>query len=202
MIFNFTRNHRFNTRLKLDDNNLEFVKSYRLLGTVITDDLSWDLNTQNIVRKANARLQLLRKISSFGASDWDLKEIYVTFVRSILEQSVPVWHSSLTNENKEDLERIQKSAFRIILGNRYKNYQNALNLLEMDTLESRREHLCLVFAQKAANHPECKQMFPKHVKNHKMQTRNTEKYKVNYANTDRLKSASIIHMQKLLNKQK
>ena len=106
MIFNFTRNHQFNTRLKLDDNNLEFVKSYRLLGTIITDDLSWDLNTQNIVKKANARLQLLRKIASFGANDWDLKEIYVTFVRSILEQSVPVWQSSLTNENKEDLERI------------------------------------------------------------------------------------------------
>ena len=167
MIFNFTRNHQFNTRLKLDDNNLEFVKSYRLLGTVITDDLSWDLNTQNIVRKANARLQLLRKISSFGASDWDLKEIYVTFVRSILEQSVPVWHSSLTNENKEDLERIQKSAFRIILGNRYKNYQNALNLLEMDTLESRREHLCLVFAQKqqiTQNANKCFQSMSKTIK--------------------------------------
>ena len=202
MIFNFTRNHQFNTRLELDDTNIEFVKSYRLLGTVITDDLSWDLNTDSIVRKANARLQLLRKIASFGANDFDLKEIYITFVRSIVEQSVPVWHSSLTDENRTDLERIQKSAFRIILGNRYKNYQNALNLLEMDTLEARREHLCLVFAQKASKHPECKQMFPKHSKNHKMQTRNKDKFKVNHANTDRLKSASIIHMQNLLNKQK
>ena len=44
-----------------------------------------------------------------------LKNVYILFVRSILEQSATVWHSSLTQENKEDLERVQKSAFKVIL---------------------------------------------------------------------------------------
>ena len=42
-------------------------------------------------------------------------------------------------------------------------------------------------------------LLPEESKTHKMQTRNTNKFKVNFANTGRLKDASIIHMQNLLN---
>ena len=66
-------------------------------------------------KKANARMQLLRKVASFDPPTEDLKDIYILFIRSILEQSATVWHSSITEENKSDLERIQKSAVRIIL---------------------------------------------------------------------------------------
>ena len=42
-------------------------------------------------------------------------------------------------------------------------------------------------------------MFPLNEKNHKMETRREEKYKVEFANTDRKKDSPIIYMQKLLN---
>ena len=48
----------------------------------------------------------------------ELKNIYILFIRSILEQSAAVWHSSLTEENKNNLERVQKSAVRIITGDK------------------------------------------------------------------------------------
>ena len=35
--------------------------------------------------------------------------VYVLFVRSILEESATVWHSSPTEENTSDLKRVQKS---------------------------------------------------------------------------------------------
>ena len=41
--------------------------------TIITSDLTWDLNTAQIVKKSNARMELLRKVASFGASLQDLK---------------------------------------------------------------------------------------------------------------------------------
>ena len=44
-----------------------------------------------------------------------LKKIYIQQIRSKLEQSAVVWHSSLTQKCKDKLERVQKSAFRIIL---------------------------------------------------------------------------------------
>ena len=42
-------------------------------------------------------------------------------------------------------------------------------------------------------------LFPENTKEHQMNTRNVDKYKVNFANTEKLKHASIITMQKLLN---
>ena len=98
------------------------IDSTRLLGTIIQKDLKWDLNTAEIVRKANARMEILRRVSNFGAPIQDLIDIYVLFVRSLLEQSVTVWHSSLTQQNIEDLERVQKNALRIILKNEYCTY--------------------------------------------------------------------------------
>ena len=68
-------------------------------------------------------MEILRKIASFGASKEDMKNIYFLFVRSQLEQSAVVWHSSLSSENRADLERVQKSAVKIIMGDQYKGYK-------------------------------------------------------------------------------
>ena len=153
MIFNFSKNHQFTTRLTLKEEPIEVIQNTKLLGTIISDDLSWNLNTEYLVKKANARMQLLRKVASFSPPLEDLKTIYTLFVRSILEQSAVVWHSSLTQQNINDLERVQKSGMRIILGNEYVGYKRSLQRLEMDTLEDRRKKLCLNFAQKATKKP-------------------------------------------------
>ena len=115
MIFNFTDKYQFTTRLRINNEPIEVIDSTKLLGTIITNDLSWDQNISSIVKKANARMQLLRRVAGFGTPIDDLKIIYILFIRSILEQSATLWHSSLTNENVNDLERIQKSAIQIIL---------------------------------------------------------------------------------------
>ena len=47
-----------------------------------------------------------------------------------MEQSCTVWNSGLTEENIHDLERIQKSACKLILQDFYKSYDNALKLLD------------------------------------------------------------------------
>ena len=155
--------------------------------------------TSNIVKKANARMELVRKVASFGASEDDLKTIYFLIVRSLLEQSATVWHSSLTEENSDDLERVQKSAIKIILGEKYVGYKKSLIKLEMESLKERRELLCLKFAQKCFKNPQTKNMFPENKKMHTMETRNPEKFQVNHANTERLKKSAIIYMQYLLN---
>ena len=199
MIFNFTDNHQFTTRLQLNNQTVEIIDSTRLLGTIVSNDLKWDLNTNNIVKKANARMQLLRKVAEFGAPQEDLKTIYILFVRSILEQSATVWHSSLTQENINDLERLQKSAFKVILQERFLGYKHALKILELDTLENRRKDLCLKFALKCTQNKKVQDMFPKSTKKHQMKTRNPEKYQVFHANTERLKKSAVIYMQRLLN---
>ena len=170
-----------------------------MLGTIISNDLKWDLNTASLVKKANARMQLVRKVASFGTPVDDLKDIYILFVRSILEQSATVWHSSITVENENDLERVQKSALKIILNEKYTSYQQGLAKLGLETLAARRETLCLNFAKKCAKSDKLNHMFPKNIKSHQMNTRNEEEYTVQFANTGRLQKSPLIFMQKLLN---
>ena len=62
MLVNFTDNHKFHTRLQLKGKNVEIVDKIKILGTILTNKISWNKNCNNLVRKANARMQLLRKI--------------------------------------------------------------------------------------------------------------------------------------------
>ena len=199
MIFNYTNNYKFTTRLTINNKNVEVIDSTRLLGTIITSDLTWDANVAEIVKKSNSRMELLRKLGGFGVPDEDMKTIYLLFVRSLLEQSATVWHSSLTQENEEDLERVQKSALKIILQERYQNYPHALKKLDLETLKDRREQLCMNFAFKCLKNPRFTDMFPLNNKSHEMNTRVEDKYEVQFALTNRLKNSPIIHMQRLLN---
>ena len=41
MIFNYSKKHQFITNLKVDDESIEIVKEAKLLGTVLTDKLTW-----------------------------------------------------------------------------------------------------------------------------------------------------------------
>ena len=197
MIFNETKNYKFSTRLMLNDTIVETLTETKLLGTIIENNFSWNSNTSYLIKKAYSRMQLLRKIVSFNVSMDDLKHIYIICVRSLLEQSCNVWHSMLTQENRDNLERVQKSALKIILDQQFKNYENALNILDLDTLEERRDKLCLSSAIKSTKNEKMKSFFILNNKNHQMNTRNKEKYIVNFAN--RFQNSPILYMQRKLN---
>ena len=201
MIFNFSRNYQFSTRLKLEGEILETVEETKLLGTIVSNDLKWEKNTDNIVKKANKRMELLRKISSFGASWDELKNIYLLYIRSLLEQSCTVWYSGLTEESSQDLERIQKTALKIIMQEKYVSYENALSKLDLENLVDRRESLCLQFAKKCLRNDKMKDLFRENNKVHNMKTRFEEFYKIDHARTGRLMNSPIIYMQRLLNGQ-
>ena len=151
------------------------------------------------MKKANARLQLLVKVASFNPPIEDLKLIYTSFIRSLLEQSCVVWHTSLSKENANDLERVQKTSMKIIFGEQYKGYRKSLNTLNLTTSSERREFLCQNFAKKCTKNEKMKKLFPLKNKNHIMNTRKSEKYKVNHAKKEKYKKSSIIQMRHMLN---
>ena len=141
---------QFTTRLALSGENVEVVSQTKLLGTIIENDLTWNSNTANLVKRANARMILLRKLSEFGAPTSDLRTIYITYIPSILEQSTIVWHSSLTLQNIQDISILQKSAVKIILRSKYQDYKKSLDVLNLESLYDRREMLCKLFTVKSA----------------------------------------------------
>ena len=90
-------------------------------------------------------------------------------------------------ENKTDLERVQKTAVKIIFNEKFTSYTQGLARLGIDTLESRRDTLYLNFEKNAKKNSKLSHMFPKNDNTHKMETRKKEKYVVQFANTGRIK---------------
>jgi len=173
------------------------VTETKLLGVHITNDLKWHKNTEEIVKKANKRMLLLRKASKFTSQISDLTTIYKIFIRSILENSCVVWHSSLSEQDSNDIERVQKAVCKMILKEYYENYEKALKILRLEKLKDRRENLCLNFAKKCLRNRKVNSMFP--LNKIKKNLRSQNKYLVKFANTERYKKSAVIHMQNMLN---
>ena len=108
-IFNFT-DLKFATRLYIGNTKLETVTQTKLLGTVIRSDLKWKSNTEMITKKGYMRMMILHKLFEFNVPITDIDNIYNLYIRSVLEQSCVVWHHSITEDESNDLERVQKVA--------------------------------------------------------------------------------------------
>ena len=119
---------------------IQLVNATKILGYILTNDLKWTKNTSYLVRRANVRMEILRRLSSFNQQIKDMVLTYFfLYIRSILEQSCVIWHKTLSEEDIIDLERVQKNALRNIRKENYVNYENARNILKIETLTERRE---------------------------------------------------------------
>ena len=190
MIINYTNKFQFNTRLTLENTTLDCISQIRLLGIELRDDLSWKSNTASIIKKSNSRMTMLRKLIGFKIPDTDLVTIYLIYIRSLLEYCCVLWHSSITEEETSDLERVQKCAVRIIMQERYTSYEKGLEVLNLDKLNERRDNLCISFAKKCLENPKTRNWLPKNLKNeHDM--RFNEEFIVSHANTERFRNSTI-----------
>ena len=138
---------------------LEVVEQFKLLGVVLRSDMKWYDNSDYICQKGYSRLWMLRRLKGLGASEVEMLDVYQKQVRSVLELAVPVWQAGLTQQEVKQIERVQRTALYIILGDKYTSYDQALDLLECDKLSDRRYKLCETFAKKSQKHPKYQNWF-------------------------------------------
>ena len=153
-------------------------------------------------KKVNARMQLLRKVWGFGSSIEDMVHLWKVYCLSILEQSAVVWGGMLTDENKQDLERTQKSFVKLVLEENYTTYLSSLKSLGLETLETRRKNQTLKFAKTSLADGHFSDLIYKNIKKNRPKTRKKEYYNVTFAHTERYKNSPILTMQRLLNEDK
>ena len=87
------------------------------------------------------RLYFLRQLKRSRVAPSELVQFYVTCIRPVLEYASPVFHRSLPNYISEDLERIQRRAFRIIYPDL--SYSVALETVGLPKLHERREKISI-----------------------------------------------------------
>ena len=79
------------------------------------------------------------------------------------------------------------------------SYSDALKLLNIESLEDRRNSLCLQFAKNRLKVDKLRKMFPKSSTLHGMTKRNAEPFIVNITLTERYLNSAVPQMQRMLN---
>ena len=144
-----------------------------------------------MVKRANKKLWCLKRLKKLRGRD-------IKRIRSLLEFAVAVWHPSLTNEDRLKIERVQKSALSIIMGQEYKSYRSALKKFNLESLFSRRNKLCKKFARKSQRHTKFSKWFKPSTR--RTLTRNIPKKCCEvYSRTERYKRSPISYLTNILN---
>ena len=100
--------------LSINGEIIERVSNFKFLGTVISDDLRWETNTDKVVSKAHQRLYFLRLLKKFKLSSSILSQFYKSTIESVLCFSISVWYGNLSQKDKHRLNRIVNISSKII----------------------------------------------------------------------------------------
>ena len=142
------------------------------------------------------RIWAIRKLKQAGVSDLDILHFYFMKIRSVLESNCVVYHPMITQEENNDIERIQKIVLKIILENRYEDYHQACLLLDVQNLQLRRIKLSLNFGLKCISNNKFKNLFEI---NTNSTIRNPERYVVPFAKSTRYYNSPKLYITRLLN---
>ena len=109
-----------------------------------------------------------------------------------------MWNSSLTGDHISKLERIQKTALHVILGECYRSYNQALKQCGLVKLSDRRRLLCITFAKKSLKDKKFSKWF-KPSGNHPNTRQDQPAYCSVYRKHDRFQNSPISYLTELLN---
>ena len=197
-IVNFTHKHQFRPLLQIPGcaSHLDRVLETKLLGFWFTHDMKTHRHVEHILTICYKRLWAIPKLKKAGISDNDILHFYFMKIRSVLETNCAVFHSMLTQDNTNDIERVQKIVLRVILDEKYTDYHNACIQLNVQNLQVRRTKLSLNFALKCVASEKFKHMF---ILKTNTCIRNPDKFDVSFARTTRYMNSPRLYLTRLLN---
>ena len=131
--------------------SVQSAETLKLLGFAFSERPDVSTQIKNLITRATKRMFVLRYYSAFMPGK-DLKKLYCSLVRSVLEYSSVTYHSMQTKKQENDLEIVQKKCLRCIYGYK-KSYSELLEESGLQPLKSRRQRAVLKFAQKASLNP-------------------------------------------------
>ena len=83
MRINFSKSYDFNPVISIDEEELEVVRTTKILGITIDDSLKWDSHVDQICEKARKRIWLLRRMMNVGLDYEIILDVYNKEIRSV-----------------------------------------------------------------------------------------------------------------------
>ena len=153
-------------------------------------------HVEGIRQSFRERYWLLIHLKQHDFSEEELIIAYKAIIRPVAEYCSVVFHSMLTDQQDEQLERLQSTALRYIYryGLSYAVMREKANL---PTLRARRIEACDKFAMSCAASPRFCHWFPETRATRR--SRHTATYQEFYARCDRLKNSPLFYMRRRLN---
>lgn len=90
------------------------METFKYLGTVLDNHLSFTDNTELIFKKCSQRLSLLRRLNCLGVSAQIIELVYITHIESVLTFHLSAWFDYLNCKLKKKLNRIVSMASKIV----------------------------------------------------------------------------------------
>ena len=122
------------SNLVINDSIVERVQPSKILGVIVSNDLSWNQHIEGIITKASKRLYVLYQLKRAGVSQKDLLRVYLSVIRPVVEYACPVWHTNLPGYLSDSIEVVQKRALRTIYPG--VSYSEAMEKSNMQTYGS------------------------------------------------------------------
>ena len=153
----------FFPNIVFDGVNVKFVKCHKHLGLTFSDNMKWDTHIETILKSASKIIGIMRKLKynfTRKALNQILNQIYLSYVRPLLEYSCVVW-DGCTIDQSHSLEKLQHEAARIVTGlTRSVSLERLYKECGWESLQSRRSNQKLKFMYRAMN-----DMVPSYISN-------------------------------------
>jgi hypothetical protein len=135
----------------MNNSQISEVTTHKHLGIFLSNNCTWHSHIDYIKSKAWKKLNIMRRLS-FQLDRKALEVIYLSFVRPLLEYGDVIW-DNCTNNEKDDLDKIQIEAARICTGATKLISLNKLSSeIAWESLQSRRtKHKLIVFYKMVNN---------------------------------------------------
>nr|XP_061830063.1 uncharacterized protein LOC133615463 [Nerophis lumbriciformis] len=114
IIVDFRRSSTDPAPLYINGERVARVHTFRYLGVHISNDFSWTVNTTSIIKKAQQRLHFPRVLGKYNLKPDLLLTFYRSSIESLLTYCITVWYGSCTAADRERLQRVVKTAQKII----------------------------------------------------------------------------------------
>ena len=130
--------------LTIKEEELDSVNSYRYLGVIINENLSWTDQVDYIKNKVSQRLGVLQRIKHLPT---DTRELFVkAMVLPILDYADVTWGDKSNTTLMNNIQLLQNKAAKLILNMpKHSSATEALDRLGWDTLEKKAKISSTIF---------------------------------------------------------
>ena len=171
----------------------------KLLGFHLSNKPGVTAHFEALRKRFRQRFWVLIRLRTLGFNTEELVKLDKTSVCSVAEYCAMVFHSQLTDEQDDLLERQQNYALKLIYGPGI-SAGTMRSMAGIPTLRQRRITLCDKFAAKACTNQRFMRWFPLSMSDRPSRaTSNPGRNQETYARCDRLRDSQVHFMRRRLN---